>query len=64
MLEAKTNTIKTKARAINSMRVRKNSRKVKIKLCLERKVVFQEEKRCIGHSRQREHMGSHRKVVK
>lgn len=46
------------------MGVRKNSRKVTIKLCLEGEVVFQEEKRCVGHSRQREHIERHRGVVK
>lgn len=48
-----------------SIGVRKNSRKVTIKLCLEEEVVFQEEKRWRGwgHARQRESMGRHRVVV-
>lgn len=46
------------------MRVRKNSRKVKMKLCLGGEVVFQEEKWYIGHSGQREKVGSKKTPVK
>lgn len=54
MPPAKTNTIKTEARGINSAYwARKNTKKVTIKLCLEGEAVFQERKRCVMQSRHR-----------